>query len=434
MTKKKLILLPSSSMDKNKKENRSENNLIRMSKKARQFMKFTEDQVEIWSAGDTATDRKKSAILLNIFHAYSEDLDGLKKSKDVDINRVGFVTTKIWNRVTNGKNEQNVWISTGVHDTVIGADPEFLLFDEDGNVVRANNVIGKQGVIGCDGAMAEIRPAPAITPEGLIKNIRSIFSDKNLTSPITQYKWIAGCYYRDSSRDYPMGGHIHIGNPLKVARMTLNKREMFFNVLNKIMDELLSIPCIRLDNDMGNKRRTQCQMSNTGGWGYFGEWRTCDGRLEHRTLSGMWLMHPSLAKCVVGTAKAISDDVFKKWANENFNHGYIIPKKYADRSRDYFLADSFKDWHNLPICKDTNACMSSKELKEILNNSKSSDIDKAFLSKWHKKMRELSTYNKYSKYIDGLKEMLTIPITDISKWDRNIKDNWLGSKKFTVDI
>jgi len=327
-----------------------------------------------------------------------------------------------------------VWISTGVHDTVIGADPEFLLFDEDGNVVRANNVIGKQGVIGCDGAMAEIRPAPAITPEGLIKNIRSIFSDKNLTSPITQYKWIAGCYHKDSSRDYPMGGHIHIGNPLKVARMTLNKREMFFNVLNKIMDELLSIPCIRLDNDMGNKRRTQCQMSNTGGWGYFGEWRTCDGRLEHRTLSGMWLMHPSLAKCVVGTAKAISDDVFKKWANKNFNHGYIIPKKYADRSRDYFLADSFKDWHNLPICKDTNACMSSKELKAILNNSKSSDIDKAFLSEWHKKMRELSTYNKYSKYIDGLKEMLTIPITDISKWDRNIKNNWLGSKKFTVDI
>jgi len=44
MTKKKLILLPSSSMDKNKKENRSENNLIRMSKKARQFMKFTEEK------------------------------------------------------------------------------------------------------------------------------------------------------------------------------------------------------------------------------------------------------------------------------------------------------------------------------------------------------------------------------------------------------
>jgi hypothetical protein len=200
------------------------------------------------------------------------------------------------------------------------------------------------------------------------------------------------------------------------------------------MDELLAIPCIRLDDDMGNKRRTQCQMSNTGGWGYFGEWRTCDGRLEHRTLSGMWLMHPSLAKCVVGTAKAITDDVFKKWASKNFDHNYIVPKKYAQFSRNKFTNDSFDDWHSLPICKDTNACISSKELKAILNKSKSSDINKAFLSNWHEKMKQLSTYNKYSKYIDGLKEILTIPTTEISKWNRNIKDNWLGGKKFTVDI
>jgi hypothetical protein len=418
-------------MDKNKKENRNENNLIRMSKKARQFMQFNEDQVEVWSVGTTATERKSNAILLNIFQAYSDDLKTIK-DKSVDTNRIGFVTTKVWRKITSGKDEQNIWVSTGVHDTVIGADPEFLLFDEKGNVVRANNVMSKVGVLGCDGAMAEIRPEPSISPEGLIKNIKSVFSNKKLTNPITKYDWVAGCYYRDDSRDYPMGGHIHIGNPLKVARMTLNKREIFFNVLNKIMDELLSIPCIRLDNDMGNKRRTQCQMSNTGGWGYFGEWRTCDGRLEHRTLSGMWLMHPSLAKCVVGTAKAISDDVFKRWASKNFSHEYIVPKKYANFSRD--KAASFNDWRSFTVCEDTDTCMSSKELKAILNQSKSSDIDKTYLSNWHNKMRRLSTYNKYSKYIDGLKEILTVPITEVNKWNRNIKENWLDGKKFAIDI
>jgi hypothetical protein len=432
MTKKKLILLPSSAMDKNKKEGRDENNLIRMSKKARQFMKFSEEQVEVWSAGTTAKERKSSAILLNIFQAYSDDIKKLKNSKSVDMDRVGFVTTKVWNRVTNGKDEQSIWVSTGVHDTVIGADPEFLIFDSDGNVIRANNLMSKTGILGCDGAMAEIRPEPSVTPGGLIKNIKSIFSNKDLTAPISKYDWIAGCYYKDNVRDYPMGGHIHIGNPLKVARMTLNKREIFFNVLNKVMDELLAIPCIRLDNGMGNKRRTQCQMSNTGGWGYFGEWRTCDGRLEHRTLSGMWLMHPSLAKCVIGTAKAITDDVFKKWASKNFNHEYIVPKKYADFSRDQ--AASFNDWHSFTVCKDTDTCMSSKELKAILNSSKSSDIDKTYLSNWHNKMRRLSTYNKYSKYIDGLKEILTVPIAEVSKWNKNIKENWLDGKKFAVDV
>ena len=434
MTKKKLILLPSSAMDKNKKSDRNEDSLIRMSKKARRFMKFDEDQVEVWSVGDTAKDRKNSALLLNIFQAYSEDLKQTKDSKAIDSNRIGFVTTKTWSKVTNGKNEQSIWISTSVHDTVIGADPEFLLFDKDGNVVRANNVMTKASVIGCDGAMAEVRPEPSTTPAGLIKNIRSIFSNKSLTEPIANYSWIAGCYHKDGSRDYSMGGHIHIGNPLKVAKMTIDKRRLFFNALNKIMDELLAIPCIRLDDDMGNKRRTKCQMSNSGGWGYFGEWRMEEGRLEHRTLSGMWLMHPSLAKCVVGTAKAIADDVFKKWASKNFNHDYIVPKKYSDFSNSKFVDAGFDDWRSLPICKDTNTCMSSKELSETLNRSRSRDISKAFLSGWHKKMRELSTYNRYSKYIDGLKEILTIPTTEVSKWSKNIKENWLDGRKFTVDV
>jgi len=209
-----------------------------MSKKARQFMGFNEDQVEIWSVDKTTEERKNSAVLLNIFHAYSEDLKEAKNSKSVDTNRIGFVTTKTWNRVVNvGTSEQSVWISKDVHDTVIGADPEFLLFDVDGNVVMANNIMNKQGIIGCDGAMAEIRPKPSITTEGLVKNIKSIFSDSKFTDRITKYNWVAGCYYKDNSRDYPIGGHIHIGNPLKVAKMTLNKRKIFFNVLNKLLEK-----------------------------------------------------------------------------------------------------------------------------------------------------------------------------------------------------
>jgi hypothetical protein len=232
-----------------------------------------------------------------------------------------------------------------------------------------------------------------------------------------------------------MGGHIHVGNPAKVARMTMSRREMFFNVMNKIMDEFLSIPCIRLDGEMGRKRRTDCQMSfGGGGWGWFGEWRTCNGRLEHRSLSGMWLMHPSVAKCVLGTAKAITDEVFKMWANKQFNYEYVIPMKYKGLNYQDMNQDSFSDWKAFPVCKEIGALMPSKDLRAVLNNSKGSDITKKWLSNWHSKMKKLSTYGKSAKYIDGLREILSVPMPELAKWDRKIQNNWLKSKTFLVDV
>lgn len=443
--KKKLILLPSKSMDSNKKKARNENSLIRMAAKTRQTLGFTSDKVEIWTAGNQ--DRAAS-VLLDVFQAFATDLNELKKlvregeMKPGDVNRIGFVTTKMYNRITGGDADKNIWISTGVHDTVIGADPEFLLFDGSGHVISAAGCMSKSGIIGCDGAMAEVRPAPSTSPNGLVENIRKAFSDKNLTAAIEKYDWMCGCYFKTSSRDYPMGGHIHVGNPAKVAKIALPRRELFFNVLNKIVDELVSIPCIRLDGEMGRKRRTDCQMSlsnsslpnGTTGWGWFGEWRTCNGRLEHRTLSGMWLLHPSVARCVVGTAKAVTDAVFKNWASHDFEFDYIIPPKYNNHDRHTMNKNGFTGWADFPICKDMGTTMSSSELREILNNSKGGDVTKAYLRDWLGRMKHLETYSKYSKYIRGLREILKINMNELSNWDRKIQNNWLTSKKFLVDI
>jgi hypothetical protein len=436
--KKKLILFPSRSMDNNRKEQRNESTLVRMAGKARSFMDFEEDKVEVWTVKGS---ERETAVLLDIFHAFSKDV---KKVKDLvrqgnlkpgDLNRIGFVTTKMYNRITGGDDDTNIWVSTGVHDTVVGADPEFLLFDSSGEVVHANNVMNKAGIIGSDGAMAEIRPGPSSSPAGLVANIKKAFADTSLTSKIRDYEWRAGCYFANGKRDYPMGGHIHIGNPAKVARMDISRRELFFNVMNKIVDEFLSIPCIRLDGEMGHKRRVDCQMSmGGGGWGYFGEWRTCNGRLEHRTLSGMWLMHPSVAKCVIGTAKAITDEVFKRWANERFAFNYIIPDKYKNTSRADMNKNGFVGWKSFPICADMSAVMPSTELRNILNSSKGSDISKSWLDKWHSNMRRMSTYDKYSGCIRGLREILKVSMTELDKWDRKIQNNWLKSKKFLVDV
>jgi len=440
--KKKLILMPSTAMDSNKKQDRNENSLVRMAAKARSFLGMHDDKVEVWTSGEDSSSAPAS-VLLDIFQAYAADLTQIKKSvqqgelKPSEASRIGFVTTKMYNRITGGGDEKkNIWISAGVHDTVMGADPEFLLFNSNGGVVHANSVMNKAGVIGSDGAMAEVRPKPSTTPSGLVKNIRDAFNNDSLTAPIIEYDWKCGCLYHDS-RDYPMGGHIHIGNPAKVARMPLPKREVFFNVLNKIVDEMVALPCIRLDGEMGHKRRTNCSIGVTNcssGWGWFGEWRTCNGRLEHRTLSGMWLMHPSVAKCVIGATKAITDAVFKYWAQHGFDENYIVPAKYKSYGRTDMNSSNFTHWKEFSVCKDMGAVMSSRDLKNGLNNSKGSEINKAFLDNWLVKMKRLETYSQYSEYIRGLREILLISMGEISKWDRKIQNNWVKSKKFLVNV
>lgn len=439
--KKKLILYPSKKMDSNKKSNRNENRLVRMSAKARKFLGFTGDQVEVWTAGNNATDRAAGAVLLDIFQAFKDDIDEVKKRvnkgelKPGDLNRIGFVTSKMYARITGGDSDKNIWISSGVHDTVIGADPEFLLF-ANGEVINAAGVPGmnKTNIIGCDGAMAEVRPGPATTPNGLVDNIMKAFKDGGLTDPIKNYDWIATCYHKNSSRDFPVAGHIHVGNPAKIANMPMSKREIFFRVLNKIMDELIAIPCIRLDGDLGCSRRAHCQMGlGKPGWGYFGELRTDRGRLEHRTLSGMWLTHPSLAKAVIGVAKAVTDEVFKRWSDRGFNMDYVMPTEHASKNNKMFNR-GFEGWKDSKLCQDMHALKSSTEMRQVLDDSKAGDVTKAFLKSWHDNMRRLSTYNKYSTYIDALQDILSRPITEIKNWDRRIQNTWLRNKKFVVNI
>jgi hypothetical protein len=57
-------------MDTNKKTDRNENGLIRMSAPTRDFMAFTEDFVEIWPQNADTAKRMNCAVYLKIFKAF----------------------------------------------------------------------------------------------------------------------------------------------------------------------------------------------------------------------------------------------------------------------------------------------------------------------------------------------------------------------------
>lgn len=429
MAKHKLILVASEAMDTNRKEDRNEGGLIRMSKSARDYMGY-DNSVEVYPNTTSTSKRMKSAMMLDIFQAFSADIKKLRAEgyTPAEMKRVGFVTSKTFRKITGlkaDKPKKNIWISDEAGESIIGADPEFLLFDHRGRVVRANDVMSYHGDLGCDGAMAEVRPKPATAPEELVRNITAILKNKDLTRRIEDFNWMAGCYHQDNQRDYPMGGHIHIGNPIKLANKRMEERTHIFKVMNKIIDELLAIPLIKIDGaELGRKRRTECRM---GKYGYFGEWRSCNGRLEHRTLSGMWLMHPKLAECVFGTAKCIIDEMFKRLSGKGFKTTYAMPAKYQSAR---VWNRTFSDWDKFPLCRDMGCIRTSAEMVEWLHTSSATNITKAYMRQWYSHMKKMSAYPKYAKQVDGLYEILKNNTQSFHDFDKELKKNWLGKTRF----
>jgi len=446
MPRKKLILLASDHMDDNKKEGRNENKLIRMPAKVRNNMGFDEESVEIYPNG-SSNDRISKAQLLEIFHAFSADLKKVKSmiaSGEIaqeEATRIGFVTTSTLNKINGGKAKKakDIWISNTIHDTVIGSDPEFLLFERDqSRIIHASSKLGHVGELGSDGAMAEVRPRPSTTIDGHIDNITNILKHDKYIKNIADYRWMSGCYYKDEARDYPIGGHIHIGNPVKIAKLAQGKRYAFFRVVNKILDELLALPMTKLDGaEDGSKRRTNCRMSRYGGYGFFGEWRDCEGRLEHRTLSGMWLTHPSIAKAVLGTAKTIIDEVFKHVAHNKFNTKYMCLPSSNNEGNEIskkMWKTGFDGWKKVKLAKDMQCTAPSDKIITWLNESKPGRINTTYLNNWLNTMKGFSTYKDNSDYVNGLYEILKISAKELKAYDRELQNNWLKQKKFLVEI
>jgi hypothetical protein len=422
-------------MDGNRKAGRNERSLVRVSSSVRSNVGLDENKVEVWPVSGSSKDRIEKSIMLTPFKAYRKDLDRVKRMvEDGDLteeqaSRVGFVTTNTFNKISLKEGDrESAWVSNGVEDTVIGTDPEFLLFDSD-KVVKANEVLKKEGKLGSDGAMAEVRPDPSVSVEEHVENIRKVFESDPLVEKIKDFKWIASCYHKDGQRDYPVGGHVHVGNPRKLMETSVSDRQSLYKVLNKALDEFLAVPMIRFDGkSKGSLRRVGCSM---GKYGWYGDMRTDLGRLEHRTLSGMWLLHPSLAKAVLGVAKAIIDSTFALADCNGFKSEYLTPRELKNVN---LYDPTFDGWQNIPLAKDLGSISSSEKMSKIINESNSRAVNASYFNKWMASMRSLPCFEKYESYVEALAEMAKARPSVARGWNREIKDNWLTDKKFFVDF
>jgi hypothetical protein len=125
---------------------------------------------------------------------------------------------------------------------LLGGDPEFEVVDlEEGEIIPAYRVdVFDEGgdspssKVGTDGndSIAELRPDPCRTPEGYVREIRSILKFIRKEVP-----WID---LSVEGNTYPLGGHIHVGAHEELARRVLKeKARVFIEALDDFVGKVL---------------------------------------------------------------------------------------------------------------------------------------------------------------------------------------------------
>ncbi|WP_019119211.1 putative amidoligase domain-containing protein [Brevibacillus massiliensis] len=181
---------------------------------------------------------------------------------------------------------------TGV---TLGADPEFALRSQTGEMGIASAFLGKHGIAGCDFArtqenrlenhfpLVELRPKPADEPDQLLRHLyRAMQVARSKID--SSWEWIAGGM---PFRGFPIGGHIHFSGVVPTFQLA------------RKLDSYLSLPLCLVEDSGSRDRRPR--------YGFLGDVRKQPhGGFEYRTLPS-WLVTPQTARGVLTLAKLVAD-------------------------------------------------------------------------------------------------------------------------------
>jgi hypothetical protein len=223
--------------------------------------------------------------------------------------------------------------------TTLGADPEVVIFSNEGNFVRANEALeGKTNhMVEIDGMFAELHPNYTTCREILTQNIRDCIASlfhkipdmiaandavakipKKELEVATQGEVILGCEPDISAYGGTIniidigdprkletrtgGGHMHFGGNAggDYTNMAAIRDDgyLFYktykpiaNDIVKTMDYLCGLPCVLIDKGSGPAERRKL-------YGKAGSYRIQKHGIEYRVLSNFWLRHFSLVSLV----------------------------------------------------------------------------------------------------------------------------------------
>jgi hypothetical protein len=356
-----------------------EHDAIRLPRRARESLGS--------SNGVVVLGKGQYQLTLEVKKAYKKDAQRVTrlvrqgKLSDKEATAVGFVTRSVQQRFAQ-REGNSVWISAGIENITVGADPEFGLIRSNGVLARGNQVVSHRGSFGSDGPSVEVRPAPSNNHIEVVANMSHILA--NPPAAAEDYRWLGGATYQDEHRVYWFGGHIHLGRPLQLGQYDA------FRCYEKIataLDGLLAFPLTRFDTPNPHYRRNGCPYN----YGKAGDIRADypeQDRFEYRVLSGLWFTHPTLAKIVLGAAKAVAETAYSRLADAKFDMDWA----QAPMNRKSLIG-SFK-------------MTGIQEVRRIINEARAERVTDAHVHNWERWIRNLDRFDDYSEEITALIELV----------------------------
>lgn len=406
--KMQLTLTISATMDKWAKRNKIEHNKVRLSKRARMHYRPSDWKNSLLTVRGEAKEDK-----LHIGQAAKADV---KKHGAAKAKRLGFVTTATYNALM-GKNRSNksIWITEKSHKITLGCDPEFVVTDKDWKGIYGDTAMGynfndhakKAAKFGSDGPCVELRPDPENEVDALIDSISALFKSP-AAKKIEDYHWIGGASYRDKSmpRRYPIGGHIHFGLP-NLPGAARNTNLMLQNQIVRVLDEMVALPLVRMDTPMPGERRSSLN------YGKFNDIKRSNYKFEWRVPSGIWLIHPTVARSVLAVSKAVVEECWKRYEDRDCNHKFML-----EPNRDDNLLKSF-------------SCSKTEVVRSLVNSSKVSDVEVDLVRDIQKRARQMSTYPSYKDGVDDFFRLCSNTKTTPTKTQLLLKPGWLEDKDWS---
>ncbi len=205
----------------------------------------------------------------------------------------------------------------------IGCDPEYGFLDSRGRLVSPGSVISDHlegDGFGIDGSsrVAELRPAAADTPQGLVKNIRELIQKGIEANPeTTKYKWKAGSIVGEE----PVGGHIHFGHA-KLLNTTVQR------TMGRVLTRVVAPLALMVeDRTEAVDRRVGTSYGAASGDNCY---RPQPWGMEYRTLCS-WLMGPREAESILALGFVVASQCDnQEWLDLALTLPEVDPEHFAD--------------------------------------------------------------------------------------------------------
>jgi hypothetical protein len=229
------------------------------------------------------------------------------------------------------------------HDLTVGADPEFFFVSKTGRIVEGYTLFDKDGELGSDGDLGEMRPDFALSPDQVTENLYNIIKTipRRISGDITP---IATSWYNGLC----CGFHIHFGMPAEIMTFAAENTDAFLKSTMHVMDYMVGIPAHSVDPD--DNRRLSTNYGNPS------DFRMSMRTVEYRTPGGYHLRSRKSANSLLCLGFSVMDTLIKDC--EITSDGWADMSKISDYR--YFM-----DRYGIPEYEYTNQVMKSRDKDDL---------------------------------------------------------------------